>query len=233
MTSAEVRRCACLLPAFGLAAEAEGGRPLAVVEVGASAGLNLLWDRYGYDYGGRVYGVAGSPVWITCEVQGERRPPIPEPLPQVGWRLGIDLNPIDVRDDAATRWLRALVWPDQPERADLLARAIELARTDPPRMLAGDALDLLPAALAEIPSELTLCVVHTHTLNQFSPEARARFDAILRGASHERPLYRISGEGVAGADFPELRFTAYRSGEADERRLARYEGHGEWIEWRS
>jgi len=99
----EVRRCGCLLPAFMHVTQQAGGRPLALVEIGASAGLNLLWDRYGYDYGiGRRYGNSCSPVLIVCGLRSDRHLPLPDVWPVVTMRVGLDLNPIDVRDpDAA------------------------------------------------------------------------------------------------------------------------------------
>src|SRR5205085_1814788 len=160
------------LPAFARVARQTGG-PLALVEIGASVGLNLLWDRYGYDYGdGASYGDAGSPVRITCTVRGDRRPWVPAVLPRVRYRVGLDLNPVDVRDPEAALWLRALVWPEHAGRAALLQRALEVARRDPPSLIKGDALDLLPAVLPAVPHDVALCVFHTFTVNQFSAEAR-------------------------------------------------------------
>jgi hypothetical protein len=117
----EVQRCACLLPAFTHVAARTGGRPLALVEIGASAGLNLLWDRYGYDYGDeRRCGDANSPVQLACSIHGGLHPPLPAALPTVATRVGLDLHPLDVRDPDAALWLRALVWPDEVGRAELL-----------------------------------------------------------------------------------------------------------------
>ena len=92
-----IRRCSCLLPAFGLIAQQSHGisSALSLIEIGTSAGLNLLWDRYGYDDGeGRQYGDASSPVQLTCEVRGDLSPPIPPVLPTVAFRVGLDLNAV-------------------------------------------------------------------------------------------------------------------------------------------
>src|SRR5579875_2150456 len=153
-----VERSLCLYPAFGLVARRAGGRPLALIEVGASAGLNLNWDRFGYAYGGRRVGDPASPVQLSCPELGERPVPLLERTPAVAWRRALDLNPLDVRDPEAALWLQALTWPDDPARAAHQERAIELARRDPPRILAGDALDLLPGLLAEVPPDAQLCV---------------------------------------------------------------------------
>lgn len=98
----EVRRCALLLPAFVTIAARAGGQSLALVEVGASAGLNLPWGRYAYDYGdGHLRGDPASPVRLDCALAGASRPPLPDSLPRVTWRVGFDLQPIDVWDPGA------------------------------------------------------------------------------------------------------------------------------------
>lgn len=226
----EVRRCACLLPAFGIVAREANDTPLALVEMGASAGLNLLWDRYGYDYGFQRCGVLDSPVQLTCDARGDVRPPIPERLPRVAYRLGIDLHPIDVRDDDAMLWLRALIWPEQLERASTLERAGALARRDPPRLLAGDALDVLPFALANLPHQAVPCVYHSLVTNQFSSEARQRLAAIFADAAHRHDLHVVS---IEYGDPLHLQLTlhTYRGGTPSVRLLANCHRHGEWIEW--
>ena len=232
----EVRRSALLWPAFGVVARRAQGRPLALVEVGASAGLNLLPDRYGYDYGGGGRaGDAGSSVQLICDVRGERRPPVPATLPPLAFRIGVDLNPVDVRDAEATAWLRALIWPEHQERAELLQRALAVARQDPPPLLVGDALALLPDLLAQAPADAALCVVHTHTLNQCPPEARARLTSLLDEHGTRCDLYRISIADLFhdGGPHPLLGIVAYEGGAASEQVLAACDPHGRWLEWRA
>jgi len=225
----EVRRCACLLPAFVCAALRSPGRPLALVEVGASAGFNLLWDRYGYDYGtGQRYGNPGSPVQLACELRGGRQPPLAPALPEVAFRVGIDLNPIDARDEDAMLWLRALIWPEQHERAALLDRAIEVARREPPR-LAGDALDLLPDAIRSAPADAALCVFHTFTLNQFSATAREQYDQLIAAQAASRNLCEIAIEWRE--PYPSVALTTFESGARSEQTLAHCDAHGAWLEW--
>lgn len=230
----EVRRCACLLPGFGIVAREAGDRPLALVEMGASAGLNLLWDRYGYDYGGLHCGVPDSPVQLSCEPRGALRPPIPDPLPRVAYRIGIDLHPVDLWDDDAVLWLRALIWPEHLERAAVLERAAEVARRDPPPLLAGDALDRLPRTLANLPENAVPCVYHSLVVNQFSPEARQRLTNIFADSAKERDLYVVSIEyHKTSSPWEEIRLylDMYRDGAHQMRLLANCHWHGEWIEW--
>jgi hypothetical protein len=227
----EVRRCACLLPAFAVVVAHRHGRPLALVEIGASAGLNLLWDRYGYDYReGRRYGDPRSPVQIGCTLRGNRLPLLPVALPPVATRIGIDLNPIDVCDPDAALWLRALVWPDEVGRGELLQQALQIAQQNPPRLLAGNALERLPEVLATIPDDQILCVFHTHTINQFPAEARAILAALLMEHAIERDFYRVSIEWL-GREHPRLECVAFESGVKTESLLAHCGSHGEWLEW--
>ena len=160
----EPRRCTVLLPAFATVARLAGGRPLALIEVGASAGLNLLFDRYSYDYGsGRSIGEPTASVRFTCEVRGSVLPPLPTVLPPVATRVGIDLHPIHADDLQATRWLRALVWPEHPERAAVLQQGLTLAQREPPTLIAGDALTVLPQVVATVPGGRgPLCVPYRH-----------------------------------------------------------------------
>ena len=132
----EVGRCATFLPVLGLVAREVG--PLALVDVGSSGGLNLLFDRYEYRYepGGTVG--APSPVALSCGTRGEV--PIPERLPSVAGRIGLDRSPIDLTDPDAVRWLEACVWPDQADRFHRLRSAIGLAQIERPTVLTGDAV---------------------------------------------------------------------------------------------
>jgi hypothetical protein len=227
----EVGRCSCLLPAFTSVCRRAPGRPLALVEIGASAGLNLLWDRYDYDYGdGRRFGDSRSRVQIVCELLGDRELPSLAAWPIVATRVGMDLNPIDVCDPNAALWLRALVWPDEAGRAELLQQAIHVARQDPPKLVAGNALDLLSEVVTTVPHDQTLCVFHTHTINQFPLEARARLSAQLAEQAAGRDLYRISIEWL-GEEHPRLELVSFEGGVLTEQLLGYCGSHGEWLKW--
>ena len=228
----EVQRCASLLPAFGVVAQAGGGRPLALLELGPSAGLNLLWDRYGYDYGPAGWaGDADSPVRLTCEPRGHRAPPLPRPLPRVAARAGVDLDPVDVRDAAAVLWLRALIWPGGEARAEQLERAVALARENPPRLVAGDALALLPHMLAEMPVDATACVFDSFVAGQLSAGQRAQLTALLAAASQDRQIFRISIDWP-GTPQPCVEVTRFAAGHAGPPALLAYtHAHGRWLEW--
>ena len=135
----EPARCATLLPAL-----AQLPQPLALLEVGASAGLTLLVDRYSYDYGGhKITGTDPAAPLLACQARGPV--PLPDRVPSVAWRAGLDLNPLDVADADDARWLECLLWPGEHGRAERLAAAIAAARHDPPKVHRGDLLTDLPA----------------------------------------------------------------------------------------
>jgi len=173
----EVARCAALLPAF---ADLPG--PLAVVEVGASAGLCLLLDRWRYRYrtptNERLLGPPDAPVQLACLVSGPVQ--LPRALPTVAWRHGLDLAPVDVRDPDARRWLQCLVWPEHVDRAERLAAALDVAAGQPPPVAAGDLIDDLPRLAEQAPPGVTLVVVHSAALTYVDAVRRVAFVELVR-----------------------------------------------------
>ncbi|HEY4266565.1 MAG TPA: DUF2332 domain-containing protein [Galbitalea sp.] len=182
----EPRRSAVLLPVL---AQLEG--PIALLEVGASAGLCLYPDRYSYSWDGtRLDPPTGpSSVLLECAVTGE--PPLPTEMPQIVWRAGLDLNPLNVNDASDTHWLETLIWPEQAERLARIRAAIQIVRADPPRLVRGDAVDGLPALVAEAPRDATLVVVTSASIVYLAPDARARFIDLVRSLD----AHWISNEG--------------------------------------
>jgi hypothetical protein len=226
----EVARCGCLLPAFAAVAD---DRPLALIEIGASAGLNLLWDHYAYDYGDRSAGAASSPLTLACELVGPHVPPLD--APPVSWRAGIDLAPVDASDSADARWLRACLWPDQPARQARLAAALAVAREHPVEIRRGDALTVLPELIAAAPADALVCVFHTAVLIYFEPGQVDALRALLGAV--ERDVAWIGGE-APGVLVPDRRVPGGRlhfalaAGPPGALALrARMGHHGGWLEW--
>jgi hypothetical protein len=222
----EPARCATILPALAQLAE-----PLALLEVGASAGLTLLFDRYSYDYDGQL--ITGSdpaaPV-LRCGVRGPV--PVPARIPAITWRAGLDLNPLDVTSDDDMRWLACLVWPDEGERAERLAAAIASARRDPPPVYRGDLLTDLAALAARAPADATLVIYHSAVLTYVAPDDREQFARTVCAL----PGVWLSNEApgvVAGVPVPDGYagrgpFVLGRDGCTA---LAITEGHGGWVRW--
>ncbi len=167
-------------------------KPLALVEIGASAGLYLLLDRFFYDYGSARLGLPASPVRLRCALAGTA--PLPLSTPEVVWRRGLNIAPLDVCDDEAVRWLLACVWSDHPDRRHRLEAAIALARSDPPVVMRGDLVDDLTSLLAGAPHDAHLVVFHSAVLGYVSPERREAFEHVLADASSHREIVWVSNE---------------------------------------
>jgi len=220
----EPARCATLLPAL-----AQLPPPLALIEVGASAGLTLLLDRYSYDYGGHLIpGSDPDAPTLRCVPRGPV--PLPERLPVIAWRAGLDLNPLDVTDDDDVHWLSCLVWPGEGDREERLAAAVAAARRDPPAIYRGDLLTDLPALAAQAPAGATLVIFHSAVLAYVAPEGRRR----VRGIVRSLPAVWLSSEApgvVPGVSVPACQggpLVLIRDGRTP---LACADGHGAWVHW--
>jgi hypothetical protein len=227
----EVRRCAFLFPAFSQVFELGNGMPLSLIEIGTSAGLNLMWDYYQYDYGlGTLSGKPTAGVVIHSSFRGHQRPHFPETFAIVQERIGIDLNIIDVRQPQDALWLKALVWPEQQERITLLTNAMKVVQTHRPTLLTGDGIALLAELLPQLPSDTTACVFHTFTLNQVSPAGQLHLADLLTHFSKQRAIYVISCEWL-DTEYPQLTLKRYHLGKQTDTLLAHCDFHGRWIEW--
>ncbi|SDJ39067.1 hypothetical protein SAMN05192558_1099 [Actinokineospora alba] len=195
----ETGRCAVLYPAIAEAARRAGANAVGLIDVGCSAGLNLNVDRVGLTYGnGQSLGDPSSPVRLSASIVGDR--PLPtRAMPEVVARVGVDVDPVDVTDTDEARWLRACVWPDQRERAARLEAEIALAASAPPLLLRGDAVEVLPDAIAQVPADALPVVITTWALSKFPLESRLRFLHRLDEAATNRPVAWVSAEGVGVA----------------------------------
>ncbi len=239
----EVGRCSFLLPALGLIASEVGS--IGHLDVGASGGLNLLLDRYEYHYrfdeSERTIG-GPSAVVLTSDVRGDMT--VPSGLPEIVSRCGVDRRPIDVTDPVEAQWLEACVWPDQADRFRRLVSAIELAREDPPEMLAGDAVPMLRPAIERVGASAHPVVTNSWVLNYLTPPDRVEYLAELDAIGAERDLSWVYAE--APALIPELpnepdpidahrtvlSVARWRHGNRTVTHLATCHPHGFWIHWR-
>jgi len=217
----EVGRCALLLPVLaGLP------QPLALLEVGAAAGLGLYPDRYSYRYGENRIGT-GGPV-LDCALTGTAPP---DRLPEIVWRAGLDLNPLDVTDPADLAWLEALIWPEQHERRERLRAAAVIAAADPPTLIRGDLVDDLAQLAAEAPADATLVVFHTSVLYQVPAARRTLFlDAVRALPGHWISVEAPDVVTFAGLPAPPDH-TLHNVLALDGRPLAWTRGHGQAMTW--
>lgn len=236
----EVGRTALLLPALGIVEQDVGG-PLALIEIGASAGLNLLIDRYAYRYdpGGDI-GLP-SPVTLHCATRGPV--PVPPRLPRIVSAVGLDTYPVNVLDADGVRWLSACVWPDQIDRFTRLIAALDLARETPPQVRRGDAVDDLIAPVRSASVDGHPVVVTSWAMSYLSEARQRRFVTSLDELASEHDLSWISLESPAsttglpipskhpGEDLTVLALTRWRSGRRTVQRLATCHPHGYWIHW--
>ena len=168
----EPARCATLLPLL-----ARLPPPLALLEVGAAAGLCLLPDLYAFDYDGqRVQPTSVTPAAAPTFFCRANRAPLPNRGLETIWRAGLDLRPIDINDAEQVAWLEALVWPDEGNRLQLLRTALEVANHCRPRVVQGDLRTDLRALAAQMPENATRVIFHTAVLGYLnSPSERSAF----------------------------------------------------------
>jgi hypothetical protein len=225
----EPGRCATLLPLLARLAQ-----PLALIEVGASAGLCLLPDRYRYAFDDHEVGpreaASDAPVF-PCRTDGAV--PLPANLPVVAWRAGLDLNPLDVRDAGETAWLETLVWPEATGRAERLRSALAIARADPPRVMRGDLRHDLLRLAAQAPKDATLVIFHTAVLAYLADRGQREDFAISvreicdHWISNEAPLVFPSIAAHAGPSPRRERFLLALDG----RPVAWTDPHGAAMKW--
>lgn len=246
----EVARCGALMPAVALAQRQLGGGPIALLDVGASAGLHLLLDRYLYRYG--PYGQVGDPgsgVVIETDVEGDLPPFVPPRLPEIGWRAGLDSAPVDLNDPDQLLWLRAMVWPDADRAMRRLDQAIALARRQPVTVYRTDATELAEFVAEQVPGDLGLVIMHATLLTYLSPDQIADLGRQLNEIATKRGrLARVALEAGQSLQLPggipavgpddvaaHTRFTLALSSWSDDSgedvRLAHAGTYGQTIAW--
>ncbi|WP_020575181.1 DUF2332 domain-containing protein [Actinopolymorpha alba] len=217
----EAGRCAVLLPVLAALPQ-----PLALLEVGASAGLCLYPDRYAYRYGDHLVG-SGEPV-LECAATGMAPP---GSFPSVVWRAGLDLNPLDVTDPADVAWLDALIWPEHAHRRARLRAAAAIGAVEPPLLVRGDVVDDLPALAAKAPEGATLVVFHTSVMYQVPAPRRQAFVEVVR----DLPGHWIANEAPGVLSYDRLPAppdgALYNVLALDGTPLAWTRSHGQAMSW--
>lgn len=227
----EVRRSWVLLPCFLEVVRRTGNETFDLIELGPSAGLNLVWDRYCYRYEAGSWGATDAGL----KLGGEERARVPEQLlrlaPRVRGRVGIDTRPVDVTSDEDARLLKSFVWADQVDRLRRLEEAIGLLRLDPPELVRGDFVELLPRVLSERRGDGLTVVFQTGTLGYLTPEQRDRLHALLEAAGEAAPLAFVStvGPREQGATHWGVSLQLW-PGEGAEL-VAEADYHGTWLDW--
>ena len=220
----EVQRAWALLPGFLSVADE---RPLDLLELGPSAGLNLLWDRYRYRYSTGEWGDG------ELELTGDDRTPPPAGLLErrvhVIRRRGVDLNPVDVTTEHGARLLQSFVWADQTERLERLRRAIDAVRHDPPQLMQADYVEALPSLLRNRREGAQLVVFQTASTMYLDRGQLTRLHSAMHEAGREEPFVYISTGRAPDDDGYALDVQRFPDGRIE--RLAVFDFHGEWLDW--
>lgn len=226
----EIRRCAALIPGFHLIAQLTG-LPLVMSELGASAGLNLGWDRFGLNLDGQIWGDRQSPVQINPQWRG--------PLPAkadivINNRAGCDINPLDPANPDDRLRLQSYIWPDQPERMAATRRAMDMAAASGQKVQRMDAIDFLQERLAQAHPNTAHVIYHSIMWQYLPDAARKRGEGIISAAGERAttsaPVAWLRMEGDdTGQPGAAIILTIWPTGKT--RQLGRVDFHGRWVEW--
>lgn len=227
----EVGRSGILWPALMVVAKYFGPK-VEILELGASGGLNLNMDRFGYTLGGASSGDAASPLHLTPDWKG----PAPDGAPvEIVARAGVDLQPLDMTDDAVAARMLAYIWPDQKQRVANAEAAITIAKTYPPPVEQADGVTWLAERLAQPQAAgVTRVIYHSIALVYFPEAAQAAVTAMIETAGNradaDHPLAWISYEAPGNVGLPDLTLRTW-PGDGAPVKLATAHPHGTSIEW--
>ncbi|BBW95629.1 hypothetical protein GsuE55_04620 [Geobacillus subterraneus] len=223
----EVRRCAYLYPVFCWIYE-QVKTPLSLIEIGTSAGLQLAWDQYRYEYGRQgSYGNLSSDVVITSSIRGNRWPFLLPESPPVAERIGIDLHVIDLKKEDDRRWMEALIWPEHQDRRQLFVQAARRLEQVPVRLIEGDGGNLLAEIVAQVPSETVVCVFHTHVANQMSDEKKRVLLERIHEIGRQRDWFHVYNNMWDR----KLHLDGMIGNREYQQIVAETDGHGRWFRW--
>lgn len=224
----EVRRCGYLYPCFTYIYN-KVNKPLALVEIGTSAGLQLFWDRYRYSYNtDEVYGNLASNVLITADLKGQNKPPLSSVSPPVSHRFGLDLHINDLTDPEDAGWLNALIWPEHHERRELFENASRYVDKNEAAFIEGDGVSLLLQIVEQIPKDVMICVFHTHVANQIPENMKKQLQQTIQKIGQTRDIAHIYNN-MWDRD---LHIDSFIAGLEQTEIVGETDGHGKWFKWK-
>lgn len=223
----EVRRCSYLYPSFCFIYE-KAKKPLALIEIGTSAGLQLLWDQYSYSYRtNEIYGNKHSDVHIIADVTGRNFPFMLPSSPPVASRKGLDLHVNDLNDPEDYLWLNSLIWPNHHERRKLFEGASKHVTKNHLDLIEGDGVALLPKIVKEIPQDVVICVFHTHVANQLPHHVKLRLLDEIKTIGEKRDIFHLYNN----IQDRNLHLDYWIDGKETRCTLGQTDGHGRWFSW--
>jgi hypothetical protein len=223
----EVRRCAYLYPSFCFVYN-KVKKPLSLIEIGTSAGLQLLWDQYCYSYGNNeVYGNGLSKVHITSEIKGENIPLLLQHSPPVALKIGLDLHISDLRDPEDYLWLKSLIWPEHQERLELFENAAQHFNENPVKLMEGDGVALLTDVVEQIPKDTVICIFHNHVANQIPENLKHELIEKIKMIGSKRDVFHLYNNMWDR----ELHLDYFINGIESNKMIGETDGHGRWFYW--
>ncbi|MEC2158684.1 DUF2332 domain-containing protein [Virgibacillus halodenitrificans] len=223
----EVRRCAYLYPAFCYVYE-KIKKPLALIEIGTSAGFQLLWDTYAYSYGSaEIYGNTQADIVLEAEVREGKLPDFMQSPPPVSKRIGLDLHINNVKNSEDRLWLKALIWPEHVDRRDLFDKVASQVQAANLQLIEGDGVAMLPELVNEISSEMAVVVFHTHVANQFSNLLKEELLQQIHSIGSKRDIFHLYNNMYDRY----LHLDYYLQGGKVSHIVGETEGHGRWFTW--
>lgn len=225
----EVRRCAYLFPVFNYVHQ-QTNRPLSLIEIGTSAGLQLLWDQYSYAYDKKeFFGNKKSYVHLKSTV---RKGEIPRDLisstPPVHDRRGLDLHISDLTSEEDYLWLKSLIWPEHQDRMTNFENAVKQLRLQPPHLIEGDGVGLLTEVVEELPTDTTLCIFHTHVANQIPETVKGSLLQKVNEVGRKRDVFHIYNN----IEDRKLHVDSIVKGVNKRETVGETDGHGRWFDWK-
>lgn len=230
----EVRRSAILLPGFLSLAKKTHALPIVMSELGASAGLNMHWDKFHYRFGDDVWGDPQYAIHLVPEWRGS---PLEMIKLNVVDRAGCDLNPIDLDDNRAVETLLSYLWADQPERMERTRAAINIFNHYKTRIHKAVAIEWLKMRLAQRYENRVHVIYHTIARQYFSDADKRESAALIEtaglGATKSAPLawLRFEADGEQPGAALTLRLWQGDQDDGKLQMLGRADYHGRWIDW--
>ncbi|WP_373605002.1 DUF2332 domain-containing protein [Bacillus sp. AFS017336] len=226
----EVRRCAYLYPCFSYIYK-KVNKPISLIEIGTSAGLQLLWDQYKYSYNlsEELYGKLTSKVLIQSEVK-DKTPAMLSLLdtaPPVVDRYGIDLHINNLSNEEDYLWLKALIWPEHIERRELFEKAVNCMKENEINLIEADGVKIIPEVVKQLSNDSILCIFHTHVANQIPVEGKQSLLQTVEDISKKRDVFHLYNNIWDR----KLHMDYYIDGIKYEKVVGETEGHGKWFEW--
>lgn len=225
----EVRRCGYLYPIFTYIYD-RVKKPLSLIEIGTSAGLQLIWDKYAYSYNSdEVYGRNDSNVHIQAEIKGKNTPLLSKVIPPVSKRFGLDLHINDLSNPEDSVWLNALIWPEHTERRVLFEQALICLMNykNDINLIEGDGIELFQSLSEQIPNDSLICIFHTHVANQMTTSMKNRLLDNVKKIAEQRDVFHIYNNIWDG----NLHLDSFINGIESNEIVAKTDGHGRWFEW--